>query len=118
MSKQRRTADDFVRDMKAKQQHSTSGDIERKTSEGGPVEQQDACATTTAGNSLTFISKVSPAGAQANPKLTRGRVGGIDIARGQLNKKVNDTSEQNTASCYEQKFESISGDEGHNSLRL
>jgi hypothetical protein len=35
MSKQRRTADDFVRDMKAKQQHSTPGDIERKTSEGG-----------------------------------------------------------------------------------
>ena len=35
MSKQRRTADDFVRDMKAKQQHSTNGDIERKTSEGG-----------------------------------------------------------------------------------
>ena len=34
MSKQRRMADDFVRDMKAKQQHSTSGDIERKTSEG------------------------------------------------------------------------------------
>jgi len=34
MSKQRRTADDFIRDMKAKQQHSTPGDIERKTSEG------------------------------------------------------------------------------------
>jgi hypothetical protein len=34
MSKQRRTADDFVRDMKAKQQRSTLGDIERKTSEG------------------------------------------------------------------------------------
>jgi hypothetical protein len=35
MSKQRRTADDFVRDMKARQQqHSTGGDIERKTSEG------------------------------------------------------------------------------------
>ena len=34
MSKQRRTADDFVRDMKAKQQHSTPGYIERKTSEG------------------------------------------------------------------------------------
>jgi hypothetical protein len=33
MSKQRRTADDFVRDMKAKQQHSIP-DIERKTSEG------------------------------------------------------------------------------------
>jgi hypothetical protein len=33
MSRQRRTADDFVRDMKAKQQHST-GDIERKTSLG------------------------------------------------------------------------------------
>ena len=35
MRKRRRTADDFVRDMKAKQQqHSTSGDIERKPSEG------------------------------------------------------------------------------------
>src|SRR5262249_57374707 len=34
MSKQRRTADDFVRDMKAKLPHSTSSDIERKTSEG------------------------------------------------------------------------------------
>jgi hypothetical protein len=33
-------------------------------------------------------------------------------------KQVNDTSEQNTASCYEQKFESISGDEGHSSFRL
>ena len=41
MSKQRRTADDFVRDMKAKQQqHSTSGDIERKTSEG----QSESCS--------------------------------------------------------------------------
>ena len=39
MSKQRSTADDFVRDMKAKQQHSTSGDIERKTSEGLTLEQ-------------------------------------------------------------------------------
>jgi hypothetical protein len=40
MSKQRRTADDFVRDMKAKQQqHSTSGDIEHKTSEG----QSESC---------------------------------------------------------------------------
>jgi hypothetical protein len=35
MSKQRRTADDFVRDMKTKQQqHSTAGDVERKTGEG------------------------------------------------------------------------------------
>jgi hypothetical protein len=32
MSKQRRAADDFVRDMKAKQQQSTPGDIERKSS--------------------------------------------------------------------------------------
>ena len=39
MSKQRRTADDFVRDMKARQQHSTPGDIERKTSEGLSPEQ-------------------------------------------------------------------------------
>jgi hypothetical protein len=42
MSKQRRTADDFVRDMKAKQQHSTPGDIERKTSEGLTPEQAGA----------------------------------------------------------------------------
>jgi len=35
MTKHRRTADDFVRDMKAKQQHSTPGDTERKTSEAG-----------------------------------------------------------------------------------
>ena len=42
MSKQRRTADDFVRDMKAKQQHGTPGDIERKTSEGVTPEQAGA----------------------------------------------------------------------------
>jgi hypothetical protein len=42
MSRQRRTADDFVRDMKAKQQHSTPGDIERKTSEGLTLEQAGA----------------------------------------------------------------------------
>jgi hypothetical protein len=42
MSKQRRTADDFVRDMKAKQQRSTPGDIDRKTSEGLSPEQTGA----------------------------------------------------------------------------
>ena len=42
MSKQRRTADDFVRDMKAKQQHSTTGDIGRKTSEGLTPEEAGA----------------------------------------------------------------------------
>jgi hypothetical protein len=42
MSRQRRTADDFVRDMKGKQQHSTPGDIERKTSEGLTPEQAGA----------------------------------------------------------------------------
>jgi hypothetical protein len=42
MSKQRRTADDFVRDMKAKQQQSTPGDIERKTSEGLTPERAGA----------------------------------------------------------------------------
>ncbi len=42
MSKQRRTADDFVRDMKAKQQHSTPGDIEHKNSEGLTPEQAGA----------------------------------------------------------------------------
>ena len=43
MSKQRRTADDFVRDMKAKQQqqHSTPDDSERKTSEG----HSEGCST-------------------------------------------------------------------------
>ena len=43
MSKQRRTADDFVRDMKAKQQRSTIGDVERKTSEAGA--KKDVAAT-------------------------------------------------------------------------
>ena len=42
MSKQRRTADDFVRDMKAKQQRSTIGDVARKTSEAGA--QKDVAA--------------------------------------------------------------------------
>jgi hypothetical protein len=43
MSKQRRTADDFVRDMKAKQQqHSTPGQTERKSSEGKAPEQAGA----------------------------------------------------------------------------
>jgi hypothetical protein len=37
MSKQRRTADDFVRDMRAKQrQHSASGDIERVSGSARP----------------------------------------------------------------------------------
>jgi hypothetical protein len=40
MRKQRRTADDFVRDMKAKQQHSTPVDMERKTSGG----QSEGCS--------------------------------------------------------------------------
>jgi hypothetical protein len=42
MSRQRRTADDFVRDMKAKQQHSAPGDIDRETSEGLTPEQPGA----------------------------------------------------------------------------
>ena len=42
MRKRRSTADDFVRDMKAKQQHSASGDSERKTSEGLNPEQAGA----------------------------------------------------------------------------
>jgi hypothetical protein len=40
MPKRRRTADDFVRDMKAKQQHSTRCDMERKTTEG----QSEGCS--------------------------------------------------------------------------
>jgi hypothetical protein len=43
MSKQRRTADDFVRDMKAKQQHSAAGD--RKTSEALTPETSRRVAT-------------------------------------------------------------------------
>jgi len=42
MSRQRRTADDFVRDMKTKQQNRTPGYIERKTSEGLTTEQAGA----------------------------------------------------------------------------
>ena len=43
MSKQRRTADDFVRDMKTKQQeHSTPRDIDRKTITGLTPEQAGA----------------------------------------------------------------------------
>jgi len=46
MSKHRRTADDFVRDMKAKQQHRAPGDIERETSEGQTPKQAGAwCGT-------------------------------------------------------------------------
>ena len=42
MRKRRRTADDFVRDMKAKQQRSTPGGIERETSDGPTPEQTGA----------------------------------------------------------------------------
>jgi hypothetical protein len=60
MSKQRRTADDFVRDMKAKQQHSTAGDIERKTSEGATSEPVGFAAV---GKSLPLqLSKTRPRG--------------------------------------------------------
>ncbi len=41
MSKRRRTADDFIRDMKAKLQHSATGDIDRKTGKGLTPEQAD-----------------------------------------------------------------------------
>jgi hypothetical protein len=47
MRKRRRTADDFVHDMKAKQQPSTPGDMERKTSESqieGPLTLEQAGA--------------------------------------------------------------------------
>ena len=43
----------------------------------GSVEQQDACATTTASNSLTFISKMSPAGARRPSCSPRTRRGGL-----------------------------------------
>src|SRR6516225_4434651 len=43
----------------------------------GSVEQQNARATTTASNSLTFISKVSPAGARRPSCLPRTRRGGL-----------------------------------------
>jgi len=67
MSKQQRTADDFVRDMKAKQQHSTSGDDERKTSEGGqssnkaPARPQRPAThrvTTALGNSASLLPMI------------------------------------------------------------
>jgi hypothetical protein len=60
MSRHRRTADDFVRDMKARQQHSTPGDIERKTSEGTASEHVDDPAV---GNSLPLqLSKTRARG--------------------------------------------------------
>ncbi len=42
MSMRRRTADDFVRDMKAKQQHGARSDLQRKTSEVLTPEQAGA----------------------------------------------------------------------------
>jgi hypothetical protein len=59
MSKQRRTADDFVRDMKAKQQHNTPGEIERKASEGLPHEQAGA-SRGNHGERLTSVAATRP----------------------------------------------------------
>ena len=61
MSKQRRTADDFVRDMKAKQQHSTPGDIE--PSEGATCEHGDAAIRKAGAESLPLqLSKTRTRG--------------------------------------------------------
>src|SRR5262249_47354583 len=43
----------------------------------GSVEQQDACATTTASNSLTFISKASRAGDQRPSRSAKTRREGL-----------------------------------------
>jgi len=59
MSKRRRTADDFVRDMKAKQQRSTIGDIERKTSEAGA--KKDVAATDRKTDVTSLHALVEPA---------------------------------------------------------
>jgi len=65
MSKQRRTADDFVRDMKAKKQRSTIGDIERKTSEGLTPEEagakKDVAATDKKKDVTSLHALVEPA---------------------------------------------------------
>jgi hypothetical protein len=59
MSKQRRTADDFVRDMKAKQQRSTIGDVERKTSEADA--KKDVAATDKKKDVTSLRALVEPA---------------------------------------------------------
>ena len=59
MSKQRRTADDFVRDMKAKQQRSTIGHVERKTSEAGT--KKDVAATDKKKDVTSLHALVEPA---------------------------------------------------------
>ena len=61
MSKQRRTADDFVRDMKAKQQHSASADTEHKTSEGGQSSKQTPAPPQRPATRLHLFRKVSRA---------------------------------------------------------
>ena len=71
MSKWRRTADDFVRDMKAKQQRSTIGDIERKTIEAGA--KKHVAATDKKKHFTSLHALVEPAdltlleGAKASP---------------------------------------------------
>jgi hypothetical protein len=69
MSKQRRTADDFVRDMKAKQQHNTPGDIGRKTSEGLAPEQAGAWR----GNRGLTAWPIPHCGRQEQPQSPRPR---------------------------------------------
>jgi hypothetical protein len=59
MSKRRRTADDFVRDMKIKQQRSTTGDVERKTSEAGA--KKDVAATDKRKHVTSLHALVEPA---------------------------------------------------------
>jgi hypothetical protein len=59
MSKRRRTADDFVRDMKAKQQRNTIGDVERKTSEAGA--KKDVAATDKKKHFTSLHALVEPA---------------------------------------------------------
>ena len=64
MSRHRRTADDFVRDMKAKRQHCTPGGIERKTSEGAnPEHVGDAAISNSGAESLPLqLSKTRARG--------------------------------------------------------
>jgi len=59
MSKRRRTAGDFVRDMKAKHERSIIGDLERKTSQAGA--KKDVAATDKKEHVTSLQALVEPA---------------------------------------------------------
>jgi hypothetical protein len=78
MSKQRRTADDFVRDMKAKQHRRTIGDVERKTSEGLTPEEAGAKKDVAATDKKKEVTSLHALGEPADLTLVEGAKGAQD----------------------------------------